>query len=225
MTKTDEILKLLKSHSSEESRMGMSRYGINVEKAFGTGIPLLREIAKHHRKDHELALELWKSGFHEARIIATMIDDPAKVDELQMEAWVKDFNSWDLCDQCIMNLFEDIPLAWSKAFEWSGKDEMFVKRAGFVLMARFAVSDKKARDEVFLPFFPIIFQHADDNRQLERKAINWALRQIGKRNKTINAIAIEQAEKLLKMESKNAKWIATDALKELKSEAVQKRLK
>ena len=224
-TKTDEILKLLKSHSSEESRTGMSRYGINIDKAFGTGIPLLREIARRYRKDHLLAEELWNSGFHEARILATMIDEPAKVDEKQMEAWVKDFNSWDLCDQCIMNLFEDIPLACSKPFEWCNKDEMFVKRAGFVLIARFAVSDKKAKDEAFLPFFPLIIEQANDSRQLVRKAVNWALRQIGKRNKTLNAIAIEKAEMILKKENKSSKWIATDALRELRSEAVQKRLK
>jgi len=225
MTKTDVILKFLKANSSEESRQGMARYGINVEKAFGTGIPLLRDIAKQHKKDHALALDLWKTGFHEARILATMIDDPAKVDEKQMEAWVKDFNSWDICDQCIMNLFEDIPLAWQKVFEWCKSKEVFVKRAGFVLIARFAVSDKKAQDDVFLPFFPLIFEHSYDNRPMVKKAVNWALRQIGKRNKTLNPKAIELGESILKKDSKAAKWIATDALKELRSEAVQKRLK
>jgi 3-methyladenine DNA glycosylase AlkD len=225
MTDTDKILKILKEHSSEESRKGMARYGINVEKAFGTGIPLLREIAKQHRKDHALALDLWKTGFHEARILATMVDDPARVDEKQMESWVKDFNSWDICDQCIMNLFEDIPLSWTKIFKWCKSEEEFVKRAGFVLIARLGVSDKKAKDEAFLPFFPLLVEHSDDARSMVRKAVNWALRQIGKRNKALNAKAIELAEKIQKRNSKTAKWIAADALKELKSEAIQKRLK
>jgi 3-methyladenine DNA glycosylase AlkD len=225
MNDLDKIIKTLQSHSSEESRRGMARYGINVEKAFGTGIPLLREIAKQHKKNHELALQLWETGFHEASILATMIDDPGKADEKQMEAWVKDFNSWDVCDQCIMNLFENIPLAWTKAFEWGRRDEEFVKRAGFVLIARFGVSDKKARNEAFLQFFPILYEQADDNRPMVKKAVNWALRQIGKRNKFLNAKAIELGEKIMKKDSKAAKWIATDALKELRSEAVQKRLK
>ena len=225
MKKVDEIIKILKAHSSEESRKGMARYGIQVETAFGTGIPLLREIAKQHKKDHELALELWDTGFHEARILSSMIDDPKKVSEKQMEAWVKGFNSWDICDQCIMNLFEDIPLAWSKAVEWCKRKNEFEKRAGFVLMARFGVSDKKAKDDVFLPFLPLIYEHADDDRAMVKKAVNWALRQIGKRNKTLNPIAIEWCEKIYKKESKTAKWIAADALKELKSESIQKRLK
>jgi len=225
LKKVDEIIKILKAHSSEESRKGMARYGIQVETAFGTGIPLLREIAKQHKKDHELALELWDTGFHEARILSSMIDDPKKVSEKQMEAWVKGFNSWDICDQCIMNLFEDIPLAWSKAVEWCKRKNEFEKRAGFVLMARFGVSDKKAKDDVFLPFLPLIYEHADDDRAMVKKAVNWALRQIGKRNKTLNPIAIEWCEKIYKKESKTAKWIAADALKELKSESIQKRLK
>ncbi|MFH0866279.1 MAG: DNA alkylation repair protein [Bacteroidota bacterium] len=219
-----EIIEILKKNGREENRIGMSRYGINVEKAFGCSIPLLREIAKQNKKNHELALELWNSGFHEARILASMIDDPKKVDDTQMESWVKDFNSWDLCDQCCMNLFEDIPVTWSKAVEWAERQDEFVKRAGFVLMARFAVSDKKAGDEKFLPFLDLIEKHATDERNMVKKAVNWALCQIGKRNKTLHPVAIKYCEKILKQDSKSAKWIATDALKELKSEAVLKRL-
>jgi 3-methyladenine DNA glycosylase AlkD len=221
----EEILKVLEKNGSEKNRTGMARYGINVDKAFGCTIPLLREIAKQHKRNHELALDLWSKGFHESRILASMIDDPKKVSELQMESWVKDFNSWDLCDQCCANLFEDIPIAWNKAVEWSEKNEEFVKRAGFVLMARFAVSDKKAGDEKFLPFLKLIEKHSCDERNMVKKAVNWALRQIGKRNKTLHPIAIKCSENILKQDSKSAKWIATDALRELKSESVIRRLK
>ena len=220
-----EIIEILKKNGREENRIGMSRYGINVEKAFGCSIPLLREIAKQNKKNHELALSLWNTEFHEARILASMIDDPKQVDEAQMENWVKDFNSWDLCDQCCMNLLEDIPSAWEKAIEWSERKEEYVKRAGFVLMARFAVSDKKAGDEKFLLFFKLIEMHSADERNMVKKAVNWALRQIGKRNKSLHPVAIKYCEKILKQDSKAAKWIAADALRELKCEAVQKRLK
>lgn len=225
MNKIKEILAILKSHSSEESRKGMARYGINTEMAFGTGIPLLRGLAKQYGKNHELALLLWKTGYHEARILATMIENPKEVTGKQMEEWVMDFNSWDICDQCIMNLFEDIPLAWKKIDEWCNREEEFVKRAGFVLIARFGVSDKKAKDESFVQFFPLLFKHANDKRPMVKKAVNWALRQVGKRNKKLNREAITLAEKIYLQESISAKWIATDAIRELKSEAVQKRLK
>lgn len=202
---TKEIIEILKKNGREENRIGMDRYGINVDKAFGCSIPLLREIAKQHKKNHELALELWNTTFHEARILASMVDDPKKVDEQQMEEWVKDFNSWDLCDQCCMNLFEDIPSAWEKAIEWSERKEEFVKRAGFVLMARFAVSDKKADDEKFLPFLKLIEKHSTDERNMVKKAVNWALRQIGKRNKTLHPVAIKCAERISKQDSKSVK--------------------
>lgn len=220
-----EIIEILKKNGREENRIGMARYGINVEKAFGCSIPLLREIAKQHKKDHDLATELWETGFHEARILASMIDDPKKASKDQMEKWVNDFNSWDLCDQCCSNLFEDIPLAWEKAVAWSERKEEFVKRAGFVLMARFGVSDKKAGDDKFLPFLKLVEKHACDERNMVKKAVNWALRQIGKRNKTLHPFAIKCCERIMKQDSKSAKWIASDALRELKSESIIKRLK
>lgn len=177
MKQVNEILKILKSHSSKESRIGMARYGINTETAFGTSIPILRDLAKIYGKNHELALSLWGTGYHEPRILATMIDDPKEVSNKQMEQWVIDFNSWDLCDQCIMNLFEDIPASWKKIKEWCNRDEEFVKRAGFVMIARLCVSDKEADDKKFTQYFPLIYKHADDNRPMVKKAVNWALRQ------------------------------------------------
>jgi 3-methyladenine DNA glycosylase AlkD len=224
MGKCIEIIDVLKAHSSEESKKGMERYGIKIENAFGTGIPLLREIAKKNKKDHDLALELWSTGYHEARILASMVDDPKRVEEKQMESWVKDFNSWDLCDQCCMNLFKLTSSAWKKVVDWSKRDEEFVKRASFALMASLTFTSCKAKDEEYIPFLKIIYENSDDDRNMVRKAVNWALRSIGKRNKDLNVISIEWSEKILKRDTKAAKWIAADALRELKSEAVQKRL-
>lgn len=219
-----EIIIYLKKNSKEENRIGMARYGINVENALGCSIPLLRDIAKQHKNNHELALELWNTGFHEARILATMVDDAKKVDVTQMESWVKDFDSWDLCDQCCSNLFEYTTDAWKKSLEWVERKEEFVKRAGFVLMACFSVHDKKAGDEKFIPLLDLIKKHSTDERNMVKKAVNWALRQIGKRNKKLNPIAIKYTEQILKLDSKTAKWIATDALRELKSEKIQNKI-
>ena len=186
--------------------------------------PHLRAIAKEYRRNHNLALALWKINNRETRILATMIDDPKQLTEDQMEAWAMEFDYWEICDQACMNLFEKHPLAWQKAIEWSGHVDKGKKRAAFVLMARLAVSDKKAPDENFIPFFSLILRESTDERNLVKKAVNWALRQIGKRNKVLNQKAIPVAEKIAALDSKSACWIAADALRELKSDAVQKRL-
>lgn len=222
----EEILERLKSMSNPEAVSGMARYGISTKiTAYGIPIPDLRKMAKEIGRDHHLAQQLWASDVHEARILASMIDDPNMATEEQMERWVRDFDNWEICDQCCMNLFEKTEFAYQKCFEWSSIEEEFVKRAGFVLMARLAVSDKKAGDERFEQFFPIIKREAGDNRNYVRKAINWALRQVGKRNLTLNGKAIETARDIQKMDSRSAKWIASDAIRELTSEAVQKRLR
>ena len=221
----DDILKKLKSLSDHKAVAGMARYGINPENTFGVSIPNLRKIAKETGRDHLLAGRLWSSGIHEARILAGMIDEPEAVTEKQMENWARDFDSWDVCDQCCLNLFEKTGFAYQKAVEWSSYEEEFVKRAGFVLMARLAVSDKKAPDERFETFFPYIKREAGDNRNYVKKAVNWALRQIGKRNLKLNKEAIKTAEEVQLLDSKSARWIASDALRELKSEPVQKRLR
>ena len=218
------ILTRLKLLANPEAVRGMARYGINPEHTYGISIPNLRKLAKEIGKDHVLSQELWLSGIHEARILAGMIDDPEMVTEVQMERWVKDFDSWDVCDQCCMNLFEDTKSAYQICVKWSSRDEEFVKRAGFVLMARLAVSDKNAKDQVFLKFLPVIKREATDNRNFVKKAINWALRQIGKRNINLNKVAIRTAKEIQKIDSKSAKWIATDAIRELTSKEVQKRL-
>jgi len=221
----NQILKKLKSCADKENVAGMARYGINPENTFGVKIPILRRMAKEIGKNHTLALNLWSSKIHEARILAGMIDDPKSVSEGQAEKWVKDFDSWDVCDQVCMNLFDKTEFAYKKAVEWSNKDEEFVKRAGFVLMACLSVHDKTAGDERFIQFFENIKKESTDGRNFVKKALNWALRQIGKRNLVLNKQAIKLAEEILDMDSKSAKWIASDALKELKSKSVQERLK
>lgn len=224
MATTSQILDLLKSLANAENVAGMARFGINPENTYGISIPTLRKIAKQTGKDHQVAQELWASGVHEARILACFIDDPKLVSESQMDRWAADFNSWDVCDQCCSNLFDRTPFAYQKAAEWSQAQEEFVKRAAFALMAALAVHDKKAPDSKFEAFFPIIIQGSTDERNFVKKAVNWALRQIGKRNKRLNSLAIETAGRIAESDSKAARWIASDALRELTSAKVQDKL-
>lgn len=220
-----EVLKRLKSLSNPKAVPGMAKYGINTKNTLGISIPDLRSLAKEIGKNHSLALRLWASKIHEARMLASMIDSPKLVAEKQMEDWAKDFDSWDVCDQCCCNLFDKTDFAHPMAIEWSKRDEEFVKRAGFALMAALAVHDKKSNDRRFLKFFPIIKREAKDDRNYVKKAVNWALRGIGKRNLNLNKIAIQTAKEIKEMDSKIAKWIGSDALKELTSKKIQKRLK
>jgi 3-methyladenine DNA glycosylase AlkD len=220
-----EVLDRLKSLSNPKAVEGMAKFGINPKNTFGVSIPTLRDMAKEIGVDHILAQQLWNSGFHEARILAGMIDDPKRVMEAQMESWVQDFDSWDICDQCCSNLFDKTRFAFPKAIEWSRRNEEFVKRAGFVLMAALAVHAKRAKDAEFLKFLPLIKRESVDKRNFVKKAVNWALRQIGKRNLKLNKAAVETAKDIQRLDSKSAKWIASDALRELNSPAVQKRLR
>ena len=171
-----EVMQRLKSLSDPEAVKGMARFGINPENTYGVSIPNLRRIAKEAGKDHALAQELWASGIHEAKILASMVDEPKAVTEEQLEAWVKDFDSWDVCDQVCMNLFEKTPLAWKKIAEWSGRDEEFVRRAAFALLACLAWHDKKAPDQKFAGLLPLVAQASTDQRNFVRKAVNWAVR-------------------------------------------------
>lgn len=221
----EEIIKKLKKLSEPKAIEGMARYGITPQKTFGVSIPNLRKIAQEAGRSRDLAQRLWASDIRETRILASMIDEPAGVTEDQMESWVKDFDYWEICDQCCMNLFEKTRFAYQKAEKWSQRKEEFVKRAGFVLMARLAVSDKKAEDVPFEKFFPLIKQESTDQRNFVKKAVNWALRQIGKRNHPLNKRAIKVAEEIQQMDSKAAKWIASDAIRELRSKEVQERLR
>ncbi|MFA6213725.1 MAG: DNA alkylation repair protein [Candidatus Micrarchaeia archaeon] len=222
--KAYELLAHLKNKGKPKNLEGMARFGINVEKAYGVPIPELRRLARHIGPHHGLAFDLWRTGIHEARILAAYIDDYKRVSEKQMEEWVKCFDSWDLCDQVCGNLFDRTEFAHRKAIEWSFRKEEYVKRAGFVLMATLAVHDKRAGKAAFEKFFPHIVRGSTDERNYVKKAVNWALRQIGKRSFTLNKEAIAVAREIAKIDSPSAKWVASNALYELEGEAVQKRL-
>lgn len=214
MSKSDDLITYLKSISNPEDAEGMARFGAGGEKTLGIRIPILREIAKEHRNNHELAIALWTSGIHEARILASMIADSKQVTEELMEAWVVDFDSWDVCDQVCMNLFDKHPLAYEKAVEWSRRDEEFIKRAGFAMMASLALHDKQAGDTAFEPFFDRIKAEAGDDRNFVKKAISWALRQIGKKRPSLVDRCVQVAKGLAESESKAARWVGRDALRE-----------
>src|SRR5712692_1486675 len=202
----------------------MSRFGIQTRNAFGLSIPQIRNLAKKAGTNHQLALEIWKTGIHEARILASMIDDPSQVTQDQMEKWAADFDSWDVVDGCCGNLFDKTPFAVRKAPDWSGRGEEYVKRAGFVLMAELAVHDKQASNKTFLDFLPLIVREASDGRNFVNKAVNWALRQIGKRNRILNSAAIKTCAEIRNSDSLSAKWIAANAFRELTSPSVRKKL-
>jgi 3-methyladenine DNA glycosylase AlkD len=221
----DAIVSDLRSRANERDRTGMARFGIRADNVLGgTSLPELRRMAKAAGIDHRLAADLWRSGIHEARILASMVDDPARVTERQMESWARDFDTWDVVDCTCATLFDRTPFAYDKAFAWSEREEEFVKRAGFVLMAALAVHDKQATDEQLAEFLPVIVREAGDPRNFVRKAVNWALRQIGKRNLALNADAIRTSEQILAEGPRSARWVASDALRELRSDAVQARL-
>ena len=219
-----QVVDRLKSMGDPKALEGMARFGIKSSNSFGVSVPALRTLAREIGPDHRLALELWDTGLHDARLLATMVDDAGQVTKAQMEEWVEDFDSWDVVDGCCGNLFDKTPFAVAKAREWCKRDEEFEKRAGFVLMAELAVHDKSAKDQVFLDFLPFIIDGASDSRNFVKKAVNWALRQIGKRNLRLNKGAVTTAAKIQKMESGPAKWVGSDALRELKNPRVQKRL-
>jgi 3-methyladenine DNA glycosylase AlkD len=220
----NSIIKEIKSLRSLENIEGMARYGLNSPTTLGICMPDLMRIAKEAGKDHELAQKLWESSIYEARILAFMIDDWRLVTEEQMDRWAKDFDNWGIVDGCCGHLFSRTPFAYKKAIQWSRRKEEFVKRAGYSMIAALTVHDKKAEDEKMLRFLPLIVKGATDDRRYVSKSVNWALRQIGKRNRALNKKAIETAERIQKMDSKAARWVASDALRELKGEAVQKRL-
>lgn len=222
--KFEDIIKELESLSSPEDVEGMARFGITPEKTYAVRIPELRRIAKVAGKNHQLALELWEADYRETRILACMVEDPKTMTEEQMNKWASEFDYWEICDQCCMKLFRMTPFAYKKIFEWSQREEEFAKRAAFTLIAVLAVHDKDAADGKFEQFFPLIIRESTDNRNYVKKAVNWALRHIGKRNLKLNRKAIKIAKKIDKMDSKSAKWIAKDALRELESDKIRNRL-
>ena len=209
------VLAELKSLGSEEGRAGMARFGINTERAFGVSMAAARPLARRYRRRHDLAAGLWASGVHEARILAALIDDPKIVTRKQMDAWAADFNSWDLCDQACMKLFAKTPHAAAMIAKWAKDEHEFVRRAAFATIAGYAVSAKRAADEEFLPFLALVEAHASDPRNVVKKAVNWALRQIGKRSAALHRPALALAKKLAASDDKTARWIGKDAVREL----------
>lgn len=220
----DQVMARLKALGRPEALPHMSRYGIDTSNAYGVAVPELRALARELNRDHALALALWKTGVHDARLLATMVAEPARVDQTAALRFARDFRSWDLCDQCCLNLYARLTFAHDLVRVLAAKEEEFVRRAGFSLIAVLAVHDKKADDSVFAAYLPLIEGGATDARLMVRKSVNWALRQIGKRNATLNGQAIEAAERILK-QGGVARWVASDALRELNSLKVQARLR
>ncbi|MBU0591551.1 DNA alkylation repair protein [Candidatus Micrarchaeota archaeon] len=232
-------LKQLGKNTKPGYKEGMARFGIESSNALGVPLPEIRKFAKEIissegspfgrkapdvgsklvdieiGKNHELALSLWQTNIHEAKTIATLIDDPKLVTENQMDDWANDFYSWDICDQCCSNLFDKTPFYKKKIIEWIKSEKEFVRRAGFVLMATSAVHDKKAPDAQFIEYLPLIKQYSHDKRNFVKKAVNWALRQIGKRNISLHKHALALAKELRQTEDKTARWIGSDAAREL----------
>jgi 3-methyladenine DNA glycosylase AlkD len=224
--KYEEAIERLNALADPDKLPGVDRYAIRPDaKVLGIRVPKIRELAKEIRKDHALAEQLWTSGIHEGRLLATMIADPKQFTPEKMDEWAQSFDAWDVCDQACSNVFRKTRFAYEKVVDWCERDEEFVKRAGFALMATLAVHDKKAADVLFMALLPLIEREADDERNFVKKAVNWALRQIGKRNLTLNAEAIQTAVRIAQRESKAARWIASDALRELQSEKVQEKLR
>jgi 3-methyladenine DNA glycosylase AlkD len=222
----EDIIKKLESLKNPKNVEGMARFGIRPKtEVYGIPIPELRKIAKLIKKNHQLAMKLWDLKIHEARLLAGFIADASKLTEEQMEKWVEGFDSWDVVDQVCGNLFDKTKFVYKKIFELSKREEEFVKRTAFTLMAALSVHNKEMKDEDFLKFFPLIKKAATDERNFVKKAVNWALRQIGKRNKKLNIKAIKLAKEIQKINSKSAKWIASNALSELTNKKVLKRIK
>ena len=225
MTSSADILKKLRARGSRKSIEGMARFGITTEGRMGVSMPEIRRIAKETGRDHDLAIRLWNSGIADARIVASIIADPGKMTAAEMDRWASEFDSWDVCDQVCMNLFERTPFARQKIRQWSRREEEYVRRAAFALIACLAWHDKDAPDAVFTGFLPLIRRGSTDERNFVKKAVNWALRNIGKRNPQLNRAALRTAEVLSRLDSRSARWIGADAIRELTSKAVQRRIR
>lgn len=225
MASVKDVLDKLQSKARPEQLQGMAKYGMAVEQRLGVSVPDMRKLAKEIGRDHKLALDLWRTGIAEAKIVAAMVGEPDKLTEEQMEDWVTGINSWDVCDQVCMNLFEKNQLAWKKIVDWSEREDEFVKRTAFSLIACLAWHDKKASDDRFIEVLPVIIRGATDERNFVKKAVSWALRNIGKRNLNLNKVAIDTAKEIKRLDSKAARWVASDTLRELESEAIRSRLK
>lgn len=211
----DECVARLRAAAQPGDKGGMARFGIRPAKALGVRMPIIRRIAKEAGRDHALAAGLWRTGIHEARILASLVDEPERVTPAQMDRWVRQFEAWDVCDQCCMNLFDRTPHAWAKAVEWMSREREFEKRAGFALVACLAWHDKDAQDARFVPLLDAVVAHADDGRNFVKKAASWALRQTGKRSPPLRRAAVSRASALAASEGGGARWVGRYALRGL----------
>ncbi len=227
MTALDEVLTQFESLRNSKNIAGMARFGIKVteQDAFGISVVNLRKIAKPYKKNQALAEALWQTGWHEARVMASMVADPAVFSGELTDQWTRDFDSWDTCDQCCMNLFRHLPFAYDKIREYAPSDEEFIRRTAFSLIAGLAIGDKKQPDNTFEAFLPLIERYSTDDRNFVRKAVNWALRGIGKRSKMLYPKALELSEKLAAADNKTARWIGKDAYRELINPKIIMRIK
>lgn len=220
-----EVLAWLESRGTRANVAGMARYGIVARKAFGVSMGTMQTLQKRIGTNHDLAVELWPSGWHEARLLAAMVADPACVTRREMNAWVGDFESWADCDTVCFKLWDRSPLAWEKARQWATSPRELVKRAGFALMACLALHDKAAPDRPFLGFLKLIEKGARDDRNLVKKGVSWALRATGRRNRALNTAAIAVARRLAQLPESGARWVGKDALRELTGPVVRAKLK
>jgi len=220
-----EALTWLERRGTKKNRDGMARYAIVAPKAFGVSVADIRQLAKKLGRDHELAAALWETGWYEARMLTAFVDEPDRVTPTQMDRWARDFDNWAICDTLCFHLFDRTPHAWRKIAQWSTKRDEFVKRAAFALLASIALHDKKEADEPFLRSLELIERGATDDRNFVKKAVSWALRSIGRRNSALNAAAVAVAKRLVESAESAPRWVGRDALRELTSPAVQRRLK
>lgn len=225
MSDAEAVLEQLRALGSAAHRDGMDRFGIEASRALGVKVPDLRALAKRLGRDDGLARALWASDVHEARILACMVADPTRMTSADLDRWVAGIDSWDLCDGFCGDLVVATADPWAKVEQWCAREETFVRRAGYALLARLAVHDKAAADDVFLGALPLIEAGAGDSRNFVKKAVNWALRQVGKRNAALNAAAVAMAEDLAARSDKTARWIGADARRELLSDKVQAKLR
>jgi 3-methyladenine DNA glycosylase AlkD len=222
---TGEALAWLRRRARKSVRDGMARYGIPSKGALGVPVGVIRQLAKKLGRDHDLALALWDTGVYEARLLAAFVGDPARLTVAQMDGWCRVFDSWAVCDTACFHLFDRTPLAWKRIAPWSRRRGEFQKRAAFALLASLAGHDKEAADAAFLRCLPLVERAATDGRNFVKKAVNWALRGVGRRSPALHEAAVAVARRLASAKDPAPRWVGKDALRELTSPAVLRRMR
>ncbi len=219
-----EALAWLDRKGTKRNREGLARYGITAPKAFGVAVSAIQQLGKRLGRDHELALALWETGWYEARMLTAFVDEPERVTAAQMDRWARDFDNWGICDTLCFHLFDRTPHAWKKVAPWSRRDEEFVKRAGFALLACLALHDKQTGAAPFLKSLALIERAAGDGRNFVKKGVSWALRLVGRRSPKVYTAAVALARSLAASDDPAARWLGKDALRDLTKPAVARRL-